>query len=138
MSETTLAGSRRCPFCAVDGPTVIAENKLAFAIYDAHPVAPLHALILPLRHIATYFEMTPGEVLAVDELLRQVRDDILAKDRSVEGFNVGINVGAVAGQTIFHCHVHLIPRRRGDVSDPWGGVRTIIPGKARYPAQSTG
>lgn len=72
--------------------------------------------------------------MAINELSGRLRDDILASDGGVEGFNIGVNIGAVAGQTIFHCHLHLIPRRRGDVADPWGGVRAVIPGKARYPA----
>jgi ATP adenylyltransferase len=76
-------------------------------------------------------------MMGIDELLRRLRGDIVAKDPTVEGFNVGINVGAVAGQTIHHCHVHLIPRRRGDVADPWGGVRAIIPGKAHYPGSDS-
>ena len=70
----------------------------------------------------------------INELSGRLGDDILASGSGVEGFNIGVNIGAVAGQTIFHCHLHLIPRRHGDVPDPWGGVRAIIPGKARYPA----
>jgi putative (di)nucleoside polyphosphate hydrolase len=122
-----------CSFCTVDPSVVIAATELVFAIRDANPVTPLHTLVLPRRHVATYFDLSHLEAIAVDVLLRRIRDDIVAEDETVEGFNVGINIGTVAGQTILHCHVHLIPRRRGDVSDPWGGVRAIIPGKARYP-----
>jgi ATP adenylyltransferase len=80
-----------------------------------------------------YFDLPLPEVAAIDELLRELRIEIASRDSAVKGFNIGINIGTVAGQTIPHCHVHLIPRRCGDVSDPWGGVRAIIPGKARYP-----
>lgn len=104
-----------------------------FAIPDANPVTPLHTLVLPRRHVATYFDLSHQETIAVNVVLRRIRDGIVTADKTVEGFNIGINVGAVAGQTIPHCHVHLIPRRRGDVRDPWGGVRAIIPGKAHYP-----
>jgi ATP adenylyltransferase len=123
----------RCPFCAFDPSMEIAGSELVFAIRDAQPVTPLHTLVLPRRHVATYFDLNHLEAIAVDMLLRQLRDQIVAQDDTVEGFNIGINVGPVAGQTILHCHVHLMPRRPGDVPDPWGGVRAIIPGKARYP-----
>jgi ATP adenylyltransferase len=76
-------------------------------------------------------------MMGIDELLRQLRNDIVKADDTVQGFNVGINIGTVAGQTIHHCHVHLIPRRSGDVPDPWGGVRAIIPGKAHYPGSGS-
>jgi ATP adenylyltransferase len=122
-----------CPFCSIDPSAVVAGNQLAFAVRDAYPVTPFHTLILPRRHVSAYFDLYLPEMMEVDELLRQLRNDIVTMDRTVEGFNVGINVGAAAGQTIHHCHVHLIPRRSGDVVDPWGGVRAIIPGKAHYP-----
>ena len=122
-----------CPFCSIDQSAVVAGNELVFAIRDAYPVTSLHTLVLPRRHVSAYFDLYLPEMMGVDELLRQLRNDIVKADRTVEGFNVGVNVGTVAGQTIYHCHVHLIPRRRGDVADPWGGVRAIIPGKAHYP-----
>jgi ATP adenylyltransferase len=123
-----------CPFCRIDASAIVAGNGLAFAIRDLNPVTPLHTLILPRRHVASYFDLTREEATAINELSGRLRDEILANDSGVEGFNIGVNIGAVAGQTIFHCHLHLIPRRHGDVPDPWGGVRAIIPGKARYPA----
>lgn len=123
-----------CPFCGIAASYEIAGCDLVFAVRDSYPVTPLHTLVLPRRHVPTYFDLTRDEVLAVDELLRKLRADIAAVDASVKGFNIGVNAGAAAGQTIFHCHIHLIPRRHGDVPDPWGGVRAIIPGKARYPA----
>lgn len=133
MVEARLTNSLACPFCSIASSAMIAATDLVFALRDAYPVTPLHTLVLPRRHAATYFDLNRQEVMAIDELLRRLRDDILAEDAAVEGFNIGINIGTMAGQTIPHCHVHLIPRRRGDVADPWGGVRAIIPGKARYP-----
>lgn len=127
------APQRACPFCAVDSAVIVQGNTMAFAVRDTNPVTPLHSLALPRRHVASYFELRPREVAAMEELLRQIWRDIEAEDSNVKGFNVGINIGTVAGQTIPHCHIHLIPRRRGDVADPWGGVRAIIPGRAHYP-----
>lgn len=122
----------RCAFCAMAGELVVAHNSLAYAIRDTSPVTPLHTLILPHRHAASYFDLDANEKRAIDELLEEARADILARDPTVAGFNIGINVGAVAGQTIFHCHVHLIPRRPGDTANPRGGVRAVMPGKADY------
>jgi ATP adenylyltransferase len=125
-----------CPFCSVDPASVVTGNKLVFAIRDAYPVTRLHTLVLPRRHVSGYFDLYLPEMMGIDELLRQLRNDIAKADQTVQGFNVGINIGTVAGQTIHHCHVHLIPRRSGDVPGPWGGVRAIIPGKAHYPSSS--
>jgi ATP adenylyltransferase len=111
---------------------LVAENWLAYGVRDTSPVTPLHTLILPKRHVAGYFDLDAKEKVAIDELVEQTRVDILTRDPSVVGFNIGTNIGEVAGQTIFHCHVHLIPRRQGDVADPRGGVRAVIPGKALY------
>jgi len=111
---------------------MVARNDLAYAVRDTSPVTPLHTLILSRRHIASYFDLEADEKRAIDDLLQAIRHDILTSDPAVAGFNIGINVGAAAGQTIFHCHVHLIPRRPGDVANPRGGVRAVIPGKADY------
>jgi diadenosine tetraphosphate (Ap4A) HIT family hydrolase len=116
----------------MDKERIVAGNSLAYAVRDTSPVTPLHTLILPNRHIADYFELEPSERQAIDDLLQEMRRGILASDDAVAGFNIGVNVGAAAGQTIFHCHVHLIPRRRGDVANPRGGVRAVIPGRADY------
>lgn len=127
------AEAENCIFCALrDGPNVVLRNELAFALRDATPVTPLHTLVLPSRHAPTYFDLTDAELAAVNDLLRRLRSDIVEADPSVEGFNIGANVGAVSGQTIFHCHIHLIPRRKGDMHDPRGGVRGVIPDKMRY------
>ena len=111
---------------------IISENKLVYAIRDKYPVTPLHSLIIPKRHVVDYFSLTKDELLSCDVLLKEVKDSIQSDDELVEGFNIGINSGEVAGQTIFHCHIHLIPRRSGDVENPRGGVRHLIPGKGDY------
>ncbi len=129
---TKSEGHPACVFCAMGGEHIIARNGLAYAIRDTSPVTPLHTLILPNRHMAGYFDLAAKEKLAIGALLEEIRRDILARDPAVAGFNIGINIGAVAGQTIFHCHVHLIPRRPADVANPKGGVRAVIPGKADY------
>lgn len=109
----------------------VLENDLAFAIYDKYPVNKGHMLIIPKRHTANYFDLTMEERLAIDELLFQGKQ-LLDETYSPDGYNVGINCGEVAGQTIFHVHVHLIPRYKGDMEDPRGGVRGVIPGKMKY------
>ena len=121
-----------CLFCNVGDERVIAENELAFAIRAGFPVPELHSLIIPKRHVSDYFALTEEELLACNDLLRIVKEEILARDESVKGFNVGANSGLVAGQSIFHCHIHLIPRREGDVPNPKGGIRHVIPGKGAY------
>ena len=124
--------SKKCLFCAIPPERIIARNSLAYAIRDGFPVTTLHTLIIPNRHVADYFGLSREELLACDDLLQLVRKEILQADPLVQGFNIGMNAGAVAGQTVFHCHIHLIPRREGDVETPRGGVRHIIPGKGAY------
>ena len=121
-----------CVFCTLGEDRVFLENELACCLWDAFPVTPMHSLIVPRRHLPDFFSLTQAEVLACDALLRGARDLIRAEDPSVEGFNIGVNVGEVAGQTIFHCHLHLIPRRKGDSENPRGGVRHILPGMGDY------
>lgn len=121
-----------CLFCSVPQDRIIASNDLAYAIRDGFPVTPLHTLVIPRRHVVDYFALSEVEIVACHELLLSLRSQILAEDPAVEGFNVGMNAGQVAGQTIFHCHIHLIPRRVGDVENPRGGVRHLIPGKGFY------
>ena len=131
VRQGVAARQEDCVFCNASKPH-IAKNELAIAVRDGCPVTPLHALIIPCRHAPTYFDLYEPERRAINLLLDQVKADILASDKSVKGFNIGINCNEVAGQTVMHCHVHLIPRRRGDVEDPRGGVRGVIPGKASY------
>lgn len=122
-----------CIFCEPEAPRVFLENELSCALWDSFPVTDLHALVIPRRHAPDYFDLTRDELLACDELLRRARGLILERDATVEGFNVGVNAGAAAGQTVFHCHLHLIPRRQGDVENPRGGVRWVVPRKGWYP-----
>jgi len=120
-----------CPFCEIGG-RVVSENELAYAIRDVYPVTPLHSLIIPKRHAATFFDLYEPERRAMNLLLDGVRNAIMSADTSVAGFNVGMNAGEAAGQTVAHAHTHLIPRRKGDVEQPRGGVRGVIPGAAVY------
>jgi len=121
-----------CLFCSIPTDRIIKENDLAFAMRDGFPVTEYHTLIIPKRHAETYFDMTREEKEACDELMTKLRSEILDLDSSVTGFNIGMNAGLSAGQTIFHCHIHLIPRRDGDVEQPRGGVRGVIPNKQSY------
>jgi diadenosine tetraphosphate (Ap4A) HIT family hydrolase len=111
---------------------IVAENNLCVAIRDAFPVTPLHTLIIAKRHVADYFDLYQPELNAIHSLLAEQREIIRSEDASVTSFNLGINAGADAGQTIFHVHFHLIPRRTGDGEQPRGGVRGVIPEKQAY------
>ena len=115
-----------CAFCTAAEERIVAQNRLAYALRDTAPVTPLHTLILPKRHVTSYFDLDGKEKRATDAILEEVRGAILAQDPSVAGFNIGVNIGEVAGQTIAHCHVHLIPRRPGDVANPAGGIYAAL------------
>ena len=121
-----------CLFCTIDSARIIAENDLAYSVYDGYPVTELHTLVIPKRHAATYFDLSSQERDDCYQLLDQSKKSIELKDASVTGFNIGMNNGESAGQTIFHCHIHLIPRRDGDADSPQGGVRGVIPSKQGY------
>ena len=121
-----------CPFCSLDTGRVLESNEHALAFLDGFPVSELHTLVIPKRHVSTYFELAEGERTDIHALLESQRAKIMAKDETVEGFNIGWNCGEVAGQTVLHAHVHLIPRRKGDVKNPRGGVRCIIDSKGDY------
>ena len=121
-----------CLFCNISKDRIFAENEYAYAIRDGFPVTEQHSLIIPKRHVNDYFGLTTDEIIGCNALLTEIRELILGSDKSVTGFNIGVNAGEAAGQTIFHCHIHLIPRRDGDVKNPRGGVRHVIPGKGNY------
>ena len=121
-----------CIFCEVGAGRIIAENELCIAIRDAFPVTMYHTLVIPKRHVADYFDLFQPERNAIEKMLHEQRQVITEQDNKVTGFNVGINAGVSAGQTVFHVHVHLIPRRDGDVVDPRGGVRGVIPCNQNY------
>lgn len=123
---------KECIFCNLDqNREIIAQNDLALAFFDAFPVNPGHALIIPKRHVADYFDLTADEVAAMQALLREVKA-IVEKRFNPDGYNIGVNVNAAAGQSVFHVHMHLIPRYKGDVENPKGGVRGVIPSKQKY------
>lgn len=113
-----------CIFCKLEDREVIAENQLAAAFYDKFPVNRGHVLIVPKRHVEDYFKATKEEICAINDLIFEVKEIIDQKFKP-DGYNIGVNVGSPAGQTIFHLHFHLIPRYKGDVPDPRGGVRKI-------------
>jgi diadenosine tetraphosphate (Ap4A) HIT family hydrolase len=120
------------PFLERDPRDWVASNGLAFAIRDAFPVSPGHTLVVPRRLIGSWFEATAEERAAIFDLVDVVRRQLDASDSPPQWYNIGVNVGAVAGQTVPHLHVHVIPRYSGDVADPRGGVRHVIPGKGNY------
>jgi diadenosine tetraphosphate (Ap4A) HIT family hydrolase len=121
-----------CLFCNAKESGIAAENEFAYASYDSYPVSEFHCLIIPKRHVKDYFEMSDEELLACNDLILKIKDEILAKDKTVKAFNIGTNAGKISGQSIMHCHIHLIPRREGDVENPQGGVRSVIPKKQHY------
>ena len=121
-----------CPFCRTEHLCVILENKTAFAVKDSSPVSLDHMLVLPKRHCSGYFHMTHEERCDAHDLIERLKALILDRDPSVRGFNIGVNCGETAGQTIFHAHIHLIPRRKNDTPHPRGGVRGVIPDKMNY------
>jgi superfamily II DNA or RNA helicase/diadenosine tetraphosphate (Ap4A) HIT family hydrolase/HKD family nuclease len=122
---------RTCPFCGVDPGRVFYEGKLIIAFWDSFPVTPGHVLIIPKRHVATWFDATPEERMELMAAIDIARDKILSRYKP-DGFNFGVNIGEAAGQTIFHLHLHVIPRYWGDVDDPTGGIRHVIPSKGNY------
>ena len=121
-----------CLFCNSEKSGCAHENDLAYASYDSYPVSEYHCLIIPKRHIKDYFDLSNEELIACNKLIKIVKKEITNKDSSVKGFNLGTNIGKVSGQSILHCHFHLIPRREGDVENPQGGVRSVIPNKQHY------
>tara|TARA_B100000401_G_C52729088_1_gene682579 strand:+ start:121 stop:519 length:399 start_codon:yes stop_codon:yes gene_type:complete len=121
-----------CLFCNISKNEFIFENVLAFASYDSYPVSKHHCLIIPKRHIKDFFDLTEAELIACNSIISLTKNEILKKDKTVKGFNLGTNIGKVSGQSIFHCHFHLIPRRKKDVDNPQGGIRSVIPNKQHY------
>ena len=122
---------RACPFCAPDPERVFLEGELVFALWDAFPVNPGHALIVPRRHVASWFDATTDEQAEILQMISRVRS-VIRSVHAPAGYNIGINVGEAAGQTVDHLHVHVMPRYPGDVPDPTGGVRHVIPSKGNY------
>ena len=121
-----------CLFCNINESGLAMENDLAYASYDSFPVSDMHCLIIPKRHVKDYFDLTNDEIIACNTLIKIIKEEIELKDSTVKGFNIGTNAGKISGQSILHCHIHLIPRRVGDVENPQGGVRSVIPSKQHY------
>lgn len=129
MEHINKAG---CPFCGLmNERSVLAASALAFAVYDKYPVNPGHVLVIPKTHFSNYFDLSLEEQSACWQLLNEVKN-LIQQAFEPDGYNVGINVGESAGQTVPHVHLHLIPRYQNDVSDPRGGVRGVIPDRQKY------
>jgi len=124
-----------CLFCNIqlnERKRIIGENNLAYIIRDGFAVTEYHSLIIPKRHVKDYFELSQPEINSIYQLITDQKTKLDKQDKTIQGYNIGMNAGEVAGQTVFHCHIHLIPRRKNDVANPRGGVRNIIPGKGNY------
>ena len=124
-----MSEHQNCPFCG--NPELVIENDLAFAHYDSYPVSIGHCLIIPRRHVAGYFHATAEEKAALWELVDEMKT-IIDGAYNPDGYNIGVNIGAAAGQSVPHIHIHMIPRYKGDIDDPRGGVRGVIPHKQKY------
>lgn len=131
MFDKTELSFKQCAFCALPSERVIEQTETAIVIRDGFPISPGHTLLIPKRHIGSFFDLSEQERDDILNLLDRAKS-ALDKDLRPHGYNIGINDGAAAGQTIPHLHVHLIPRYDGDLPDPRGGVRWVIPGKAKY------
>jgi len=127
------SSSGDCIFCNKTNCRVIQSTKHFFVIRDtAYPVTKHHTLIITNRHIDDFFDLTKDEMRDLDDVLKEQKKELKKLDKEISAFNVGVNIGKDAGQSIMHCHIHLIPRRKGDVEDPRGGVRGVIPEKQKY------
>jgi diadenosine tetraphosphate (Ap4A) HIT family hydrolase len=130
--KTTVKNLNTCPFCNhQESKAVIIKSEMAFSIYDRYPVNPGHALVIPKRHCADYFALSIDEQSACWEMVNQVKE-VIDQTFNPDGYNIGINNLESAGQTLPHVHIHLIPRYKGDVLRPQGGIRGVIPGKKEY------
>lgn len=121
----------KCPFCNPFADDIVAKNNLCYARWDRYPVSKGHLLVIPFRHSPDFFSMTPDEREAVLALVTECKE-VIEENFSPAGYNIGFNVGVAAGQTVMHCHCHVIPRYIGDVPEPRGGVRGVVPQKRDY------
>ena len=128
----TATKQEGCIFCEVGNREITAGNEYAFASPDSYGVTSGHTLVIPKRHVQDYSNLSELERESINNLLRICRKQLQEKDKTISGFNVGVNIGESAGQSVMHCHIHLIPRRIGDVANPRGGVRGVIPHKMNY------
>ncbi len=128
-----MLNDKNCVFCLKKNCDIIFFSNYFFLIRDTiYPVTKHHTLIITNRHVADFFELTREEMAELDEVLKKQKEELKKIDKEISAFNVGWNIGKDAGQSIMHCHLHLIPRRKGDVEDPRGGVRGVIPEKQKY------
>ena len=125
------AESKPCPFCTLPPERILARNEHGGVLRDLYPVSPGHTLVIPWRHVGSFFDLTPEERAGLMALVEGAKAALDAEMRP-DAYNLGLNDGPAAGQTVPHCHLHLIPRYAGDIEDPRGGVRWVIPGKAKY------
>jgi len=121
-----------CIFCNINLDRIIQKSQYFNVIRDMYPVTNLHTLIIPNRHIVSFFDLIEDEKRKLNQIIEEQRTLLLSEDISITGFNIGVNDGEDAGQTVMHCHIHLIPRRKGDVKNPRGGVRGVIPEMQGY------
>ena len=126
-----MNANKPCPFCTLPAERIIDKNQHGIVIRDGFPISPGHTLVIPFRHIGSFFELESDEQTGLMGLLNRAKN-ALDQEFAAQGYNIGINDGAAAGQTVPHLHIHLIPRYHGDRADPRGGVRWIIPEKADY------
>ena len=132
IAESNNDRKEGCLFCVMKPDELVGENELCCARIDSYPVTKGHTLIIPKRHVESYFDLYQPEIDAIHQMLNETKKNIEEQDKTVTGFNVGVNDGKDAGQSIFHVHVHLMPRRKGDTENPKGGVRGAIPHKRTY------
>ena len=121
-----------CIFCNISEESIVNDYKHFFIIRDSSPVTSLHSLVIPKRHIVSYFECNKDEYEEIPLVLNTQKTELKLTDDSITGFNIGMNIGEDAGQTVFHFHIHIIPRRKNDIENPMGGIRGVIPDKQKY------
>ena len=132
MKSCTYNKDEHCPFCELSkNVDIISETDLCLAFFDSFPVSPGHALIIPKRHVASYFDLSDQERDEMTKIMLSVKQELEERFHP-DGYNIGVNVNQAAGQSVFHCHMHLIPRYKGDVANPRGGLRGVIPSKQYY------
>ena len=124
--------NNNCIFCSKEKLNINYEDDIFYVIRDAYPVTTDHTLIILNEHNKTYFDLRDRDIIQLNNIIKFQKDSLIGKDNSITGFNIGINQGETAGQTVMHLHIHLIPRRKGDIDDPRGGVRGVIPSKQKY------
>ena len=121
----------KCPFCGVAADRIVLENSVGIVLKDAFPVSRGHTLVVPRQHVESLFDLPPADQVALWQLVTEARQQLVS-ELAPDGFNIGVNDGRAAGQTVAHAHIHIIPRRAGDAADPRGGIRWVLPDQARY------